>query len=61
MMFAGKQPGQPDPTISHDQEPLDPFTGELVFAGKQPGTPDPTVHSMPRRKGDELTPLSVNP
>ena len=49
-----------NPVIAHDQDPLDPFTGELVIVGEQPlNAANPDVKSMPRRKEDEQTLLGL--
>jgi hypothetical protein len=40
--FHGKQPGYPDPTLAHDQDPPAPCAEAIVWAGKQSGYADPT-------------------
>ena len=61
--FAGVDPkGGTNPVLSHDQDPLDAFTGELVLKGEDPkGTTAPTVKSMPKRKDDEPTVFGIRP
>ena len=61
--FRGEDPvDTADPTLSHDQDPLDDFTGELVFGGEDPvGAAAPTVKSMPKRKDDEPTVFGIRP
>ena len=61
--FRGEDPlNAADPVLSHDQDPLDEFTGELVLGGEDPkDATAPTVKSMPKRKDDEPTVFGIRP
>lgn len=49
-IFAGKQIGYPDPTLSHEPGIVEPWDGgTLTFAGIQAGQAAPTVSAVLRR------------